>query len=233
MGLQGFERRLERTVEGVFSRAFKSKLKPIELGRRLVREMDDNRSIDVKGRTIVPNDFIFSLSADEHATFQEIHDALIRELADVAREHAREENYSFMGPISIVLEAEPTLRAGRFVLTSRMHEARGMVPGGYGGGSSASTASTAATLVLPTGERCPLGPYVATIGRLPECELTVNDANVSRRHAEVRPIGAGYVVADLGSTNGTRVNGVVINEHTLVDGDVITVGGSRIRFEAS
>ena len=73
MGLQGIERGLERMVEGVFSRAFKSSLRPIELGRRLVREMDDHRSVDVKGRTIVPNDFTFSLSTQDHATFTESH----------------------------------------------------------------------------------------------------------------------------------------------------------------
>jgi hypothetical protein len=233
MGLQGFERRLERTVEGVFSRAFKSKLKPIELGRRLVREMDDNRSIDVKGRTIVPNDFTFSLSPEEHATFQEIHDALIRELADVAREHAKDESYAFMGPITIVLEAEPTLRPGRFLLESRMHEARSVSSAGGRNAPAPNSAATGAAIVLPNGERQPLGQYVLSIGRLPECDIPVPDPNVSRRHAEIRPTGFGFTVADLGSTNGTRVNGVAITEHTLVDGDVITVGGSRIRYEAS
>jgi Protein of unknown function (DUF3662)/FHA domain len=233
MGLQGFERRLERTVEGVFSRAFKSKLKPIELGRRLVREMDDNRSIDVKGRTIVPNDFTFSLSPDEHATFQEIHDALVRELADVAREHAKDESYSFMGPISIVFEAEPALRPGRFSLESRMHEARSVAAGGRSSGAASTGTGTGGALVLPDGERQPLGQYVLVIGRLPECDIPIPDPNVSRRHAEIRPTGFGFTIADLGSTNGTRVNGVAVSEHTLVDGDVITVGGSRIRYEAT
>ncbi len=67
MGLQSFERSLERMVEGVFSRGSHSSIRPVELGRRLLREMDDNRSVDVKGRRIVPNDFSFKLSAKDHA----------------------------------------------------------------------------------------------------------------------------------------------------------------------
>ena len=72
-----------------------------------------------------------------------------------------------------------------------------------------------------------------TIGRLPDCEVTLSDPNVSRRHAEVRPFGTGFLVVDLGSTNGTRVNGATVSEHQLKDGDAITVGATRIRFDAS
>ena len=219
MGLQGIERGLERMVEGVFSRAFRSSLRPIELGRRLVREMDDHRSIDVKGRTIVPNDYTFALAEQDHATFAEIHEALVRELCDAAREFARDEGYSFMGPVQVELVADAQLRPGRFVLTSRMHEGRG----GVGAG----------TLVLPSGERVALAEKPVAVGRLPECDITLADPNVSRRHAEVRPFGVGFLVADLGSTNGTRVNGTRISEQQLNDGDTITVGATRIRFEAS
>src|SRR6516162_1394157 len=148
MGLQGIERGLERMVEGVFSRAFRSGLRPIELGRRLVREMDEHRSVDVKGHTIVPNDFTFILSPQDHATFSEINDALVRELCDAAREYARDEGYTFMGP----------MRAGRLAVTSRMHEGQG----GVGAG----------TLVLPAGERIALSEKPVIIGRLPDCEVT-------------------------------------------------------------
>jgi|SoiMethySBSTD1v2_1073268.scaffolds.fasta_scaffold592337_1 hypothetical protein len=219
MGLQGIERGLERMVEGVFSRAFRSSLRPIELGRRLVREMDDHRSVDVKGRTIVPNDFTFSLSPQDHATFTEIHEALVRELCDAAREYARDEGYTFMGPVQVELALDDELRPGRFTVVSRLHEGRG----GVGAG----------TLVLPAGERIPLADKPVLIGRLPDCEITLSDPNVSRRHAEVRPFGTGFLVVDLGSTNGTRVNGATVSEHQLKDGDAITVGATRIRFDAS
>jgi hypothetical protein len=219
MGLQGIERGLERMVEGVFSRAFRSSLRPIELGRRLVREMDDHRSVDVKGHTIVPNDFTFTLSEQDHTTFAEIHDALVRELCDAAREYARDEGYTFMGPVEVELTVDPEMRPGRLGVTSRMHEAQG----GVGTGA----------LILPAGDRIPLSEKPVLIGRLPDCEITLADPNVSRRHAEVRPFGTGFLVVDLGSTNGTRVNGASVSEHQLKDGDAITVGATRIRFDAS
>lgn len=219
MGLQGLERRLERTVDGVFSRAFRSKLKPIELGRRLVREMDDNRSVDVRGRTIVPNAFTFTLAPEDHDAFAEIHDALIRELADVAREHAGDEGYSFMGTVEIEITGDDQLRTGRFELASHMHEPKIVAP--------------PATIVLGNGNRIPLVGMAQVIGRLPECDIPVPDPNVSRRHAEIRPAptGTGYVVVDLKSTNGTRVNGFVVTEEKLTNGDIVTVGATHLRYE--
>lgn len=219
MGLQSFERRLERMVEGVFARAFRSSLRPVELGRRLVREMDDHRSVDVRGRTIVPNDFTFTLSPDDLTAFTDINEALVRELCDAAREHARDEDYSFMGPVRVTLDADSRFKAGRFALTSHMAEP---APG---------SAEPRAALVLSDGSRIGLGEEPVTIGRLPECGIVVADPNVSRRHAVVRPAGNGWVVADLQSTNGTRVNGIPITERSLNPGDQITLGATVIRFE--
>lgn len=219
MGLQSFEHRLERMVDGVFARAFRSSLRPVELGRRLVREMDDHRSVDVRGRTIVPNDFTFTLSPDDLAAFTDINEALVRELCDAAREHAREEEYSFMGPVRVALDADERFKAGRFSLASHMQEP---MPG--------STEPTAA-LVLSDGTRIGLGEEPITIGRLPECGIVVADPNVSRRHAVVRPAGNGWTVSDLKSTNGTRVNGIPITERPLNPGDQITLGATVIRFE--
>jgi hypothetical protein len=218
--MRGFERQLERMVDGVFSRAFRSSLRPVELGRRLVREIEDHRSVDVRGRVIVPNAFTFSLAPDDAEQFTDIHDALLRELADAAREYARDEGYAFMGPVAVELTTDPKLRTGRFELTSRL-------AGGTGGVGAGS-------LVLPDGTRIPLAESTVTIGRLPECEVSLADPNVSRRHAELRPKGDGFVVVDLGSTNGTRVNGApVAGEHRLADGDAIAIGTTVMRFEAS
>ncbi len=220
MGLQSFEHGVERMVEGVFSRAFRSGVRPIELGRRLVREMDEHRSVDVKGRRIVPNQFSFWLSPNDHAAFADIDEALVTELCEAAREYAREEGYHFMGPVSVELAVDNKLKPGRFGISSTMKEAGG----GVGAGS----------LVLPNGERVPLTNTVATIGRLPECTVTLADTNISRRHAEIRPLGTGWVIADLGSTNGVKLNGVRIDgERLLRDGDVISLGTTHITFEAS
>ncbi len=219
MGINAFERRLERMVDGVFARAFRSSLRPIEIGRKLVREIDDHRSVDVKGRVIVPNQFTVTLSHDDLEQFADIHEALVRELCDAAREYARDEGYTFMGPVAVELVEAVTQKSGRFKLEGRMVEAASMAGAG--------------SIVLPAGDRIVLGEESLTIGRLPSCDIPVPDPNVSRKHAEIRPSGAGYVVVDLGSTNGTRVNGATVNERKLSDGDVIAVGTTRLRFEAS
>lgn len=219
MGIRGFERRLERLVEGAFARAFKSGLRPVELGRRLVREMDDNRSVGVRGGTVVPNAFTVALSASDLEQFEGVQDSLCRELGDAAREHARDEGYAFMGPVEVELRVDERLRTGAFQIDGRMAEGQG----GTGAGS----------LVLPSGDRFPLHDAVVTVGRHPDCNLVLADPNVSRNHAEIRPQGDRYAVVDLGSTNGTRINGVRVDTQVLQDGDEVSFGNTRMRFEAS
>ena len=219
MGLKAFERRVERMVEGTFARAFRSGLRPVELGRRVVREMDDGRSVDVRGRTVVPNHFAVSLSQADTDQLADIRDTLVRELCDAAREHARDEGYSVLGPVEVELVVDPKLWTGAFQIEGRMREGSG----GIGAGS----------LLLPTGERVVLGEHTVTVGRNPDSTIVLADPNVSRQHAEIRPRGTGFVVFDLGSTNGSKVNGGKVREHELVDGDEITFGNTKMRFEAS
>ncbi len=293
MGLQSFERALGNMVDSVFSRSSRSStIRPVELGRRLLREMDDHRSVDVKGRRIVPNSFTFHLSPRDHAGFAEIEHALIHELGEAAREYARDENYHFVGPVSVEIVVDNSLKPGRFGIASHLRE--GSVAGvSYEPAPSASApAATAAPvytddqsfaiveapqvvdpfaaaaapvapppvyadpapvapaapatpanphrigssvgrLQLPSGERVTVGHRLVSIGRLPECTVSLNDPNVSRRHAEIRP-GSELTIIDLGSTNGTKVNGLRIDgERVLVDGDIISLGSSHLRFEAS
>jgi hypothetical protein len=219
MGLKGFERRLERLVEGVFARAFKSSLRPVELGRRLVREMDDQRTVNVQGKVAAPNDFTITLGPEDHEQFAEIEESLTRELSEAARAHAREEGYVFMGPVEVHLNLDQELRTGSFGLSARFKEG----VGGTAGGS----------LLLPDGKRVRLTDGVTTIGRAAECEVRLADTSVSRRHAEVRGAGDGWVVVDLGSTNGTKVNGGIVQERRLKDGDTISVGDTQLKFESS
>lgn len=219
MGTRGFEGRLERMVEGTFSRLFRSSVKPVEFGRKLQREMDAHRSVGVDGRTIVPNWYRFTIAPGDHDQLADILGTLRRELADAAREHARDERYSFVGPVEVVVEADPGLRTGVLDVESRFVEAEGGLPPG--------------SLLLPTGDRVPLGEYVVTIGRQSDCTIVLADPNVSRRHAEIRPSGDGFVVVDLGSTNGTKVNGARVAEHHLSDGDELRFGNTVIHFEAS
>ena len=182
--------------------------------------MDENRSVDVKGRRIVPNDFSFQLSGKDHAGFADIDEALNNELCETAREYARAEGFHFMGPVRVTMTVDNNLKPGRFTVTSRLRE------GGSGGGS--------ATLVLPSGERVSLADRIVTIGRLPDCTIALPDANVSRKHTEVHHRDKVFVIVDLGSTNGTKINGTRIEgERTLTDGDIVSVGSTHLRFEAT
>ncbi len=218
MGLARFEQRLERLVEGAFAKAFRSEIAPVEIGRRVTREMDLQRTVGLRG-IIAPNHFTVLLSPNDYQRFTSFLDALTRELADAAREHARDERYSFIGPVHVDFREEKAIHAGTFRVVA---ELRGN-PGGTPAGS----------LVLPDGRRIELGEDSVSIGRLPECEVSLSDPNISRRHAEIRREGHDFVIADLGSTNGTRVNGVSIKTRRLADGDEVSVGANTIRFEAS
>ncbi|HWG73443.1 MAG TPA: DUF3662 and FHA domain-containing protein [Acidimicrobiales bacterium] len=239
MGLQQFERRLERLVEGVFARAFRSGLQPVEVGRRLAREMDLRRQVAPKG-ILAPNRFIVSLSPEDRARFAPIEDELVRELMSVAKDHARSEAYSFVGPVEVDLETDDDLSPGVVLVSGEMMGDERPAPGrGAPTGAPPRGAMTGApprrgaTIVLPDGRRLVLGAKSLVMGRLPECDLVLADPNVSRRHAELRPAGNGrFEVADLGSTNGTRVNGIPVRGAQLLrDGDEITVGATAVRFE--
>ncbi|MCU1450270.1 MAG: hypothetical protein JWP02_2440 [Acidimicrobiales bacterium] len=218
MGLQQFERRLERLVEGAFAKAFRSGLQPVELGRRLSREMDLQRTVGVRG-LIAPNHFRIALSPSDSEHFSSFSDALVRELSEAVREHARDEGYHFVGPVHVALEPDTSLGQGEFLVAGEIVEGAG----GHAAGS----------LALPDGTRVVLGDDPVTIGRQAECEVVLDDTNVSRRHAEVRRQGEDYVLIDLGSTNGSKVNGARVKQHPLADGDEITLGKSVLRFEAS
>jgi hypothetical protein len=217
--MQGLERRLERMVEGVFRRS-RNSIRPIELGRRLIREMDDRRSVDVKGQRIVPNDFTVLLSAADHTGFADIEDALRTELVEACREYAREEGYHFMGPVTVELQVDNSLKPGRFGIASQLKQPEpGKRPG---------------TIVMPSGDRITLKDGKNLIGRLADCVVVVSDGNTSRHHAQIHRAGSGFVISDLGSTNGTFVNGErLIADLRLADGDIITLGSVNLRFEAS
>ncbi|MCU1459078.1 MAG: hypothetical protein JWL73_3170 [Actinomycetia bacterium] len=217
MGLQGFERRLERLVEGAFSKAFRSGLQPIEIGRKMVRELDARRTIGLRG-TVAPNHIEVSLSPADFEGFASFAEALARELADLAREHAREEGYHFIGPVTVELFVDDDRRRGDCAIRATIRE-------GAGGRAGA--------LVLADGRRVVLGDAVATIGRLATCTVVLGDSQASRVHAEIRPDADGYVLVDLGSTNGTMVNEALVREQPLKDGDQIRVGSTVLRFEAS
>ena len=210
VGLRSVERRLERFVDGAVGRFFRGGVRPVEIGHRIAREMADSRSVGVRGQAVVANCFDVTLAPDDLARFAEVEDSLVRELCDAARDVARTEGWQFMGPVQVVLSADETLRGGQIGLAARLKEADG----------------ASGVLHLGDGQQVVLGEFRVTFGRLPDCTITFDDPNVSREHAEIRPDGGGFVLTDLGSTNGTRVNGSPITTHRLTDGDRVTFGGT-------
>ncbi len=179
--------------------------------------MDLRRAVAPRG-VLASNSFKVVLSTADRAKFQPIEEELVKELVEVAKDHAKQEDYIFLGPVSVAMETDGALRPGTLLV------AGDVIPG-----------QGTATLTLPDGRRVVLDQDKVTLGRLPECELAVADAGVSRRHAEVRrEADNSWVVSDLGSTNGTKVNGLRISApHQLQDGDEITVGSTTVRFEAA
>ena len=142
---------------------------------------------------------------------------LARDLGDAAREHARDMGYSFAGPIQTTFVVSPDLRPGVFEVEATHKEGDG---------------SPVGSLLLPTGDRVPLGQYVVSVGRQTDCTIVLGDPKVSRRHAEVRPSGDGFVLVDLNSTNGSYINRQRISQHQLVDGDELGFGHTYFFFEA-
>ncbi len=219
MGINGIERRLERLVEGVFSRAFRTGLRPVEIGRRLTRDMRSHLTLGLDGRPVAPNHFVVHLSATDHGRLGGLGASLRRELADAAREEASGEGWTFMGPVQVEMALDDRLTTGRFTVRSELREA----PGGASFGN----------LVEPNGRRHELGSRTYTLGRLPGCDLQLTHPDVSRKHAELRPVEGGWVLVDLASMNGTRINGSPISAQRLDDGDEIGLGRHVMRFEVS
>ncbi|HEX7165659.1 MAG TPA: DUF3662 and FHA domain-containing protein [Acidimicrobiales bacterium] len=216
MALQEFERRLERLVEGVFAKAFRRGVTPIEVGRRITREMDVQRTVGVRG-LIAPNKFTVALGKDDHAQLASMENYLRSDLAGLAREHAKQEGYSLVGPVEVDVVIDDGLGRGEFLVASEMVEGEGGGPG--------------AAIVLGDGSRVRIGPEPVSIGRYPDNDIVLPEDEVSRHHAEVRRIDGTFHVVDLDSLNGTKVNGAGVNERRLEDGDAIQIGAHSLRFE--
>jgi len=218
MGLQQVERRLERLVEGVFSKAFRGGLQPVELGRRLTREVDAGRTVSVRG-TVAPNHAVITLSEIDAERFESFAEALVRELEDAMREHARDRSYRFIGPVKVELFQDPDFKKSEFTMVVEVRQGPGGMP--------------AAALVLGDGSRVAVGEDPVILGRAPECDIELADATVSRRHAEVVRDGDAWFIRDLGSSNGTKLNGAGVVDQILNDGDEIRLGAVTLRFETS
>jgi hypothetical protein len=248
--LKSLESKLAGLVEGTFSRAFKSEVRPVEIARKLARELDEHKVVSVS-RTYVPNEFTVWLSPRDREQFRGYEDDLRDELSAYLLEHARRERVAFLTRPEIGFETDDRLRLGEFGIQARLVRPeegdRGVVRGEAGHTSVYSTAKRIAEPLADAtearrgraqlrheGRAVILGSGGAVLGRSRDCDVVVSDENASRRHAEVRASGSAWIVRDLGSTNGVKVNGRRIEgAQPLRNGDTIQLGLSEITFEES
>ncbi len=233
--LNDFERRLEGLIEGVFTKAFRTGAHPRELANRILREMEANKTVGVR-QVWVPNRFVFRLAPADHERFSQTEKVLRRELEQVVREGAAERGWGLVGPPEVAFERDDSLQQGDYQCEAALVEGpTGSVPlPAPAEPAEASQTPDEGRLIQiergKPGKVFELTKDRVIIGRLPESDVSVNDPGVSRRHAEIRRQDGDFLLVDLGSTNGTRVNEAPIGERVLEEGDRITVGRTVLEF---
>jgi hypothetical protein len=246
--LHTLESKIAGLVEGTFNRAFRSEVRPVEIARKLAREMEEHKSSTLS-RTFVPNEYRVFLSPRDRERFAGYETALADELAGYLLEHARREHFTLPARPVIEFETDDRLGLGEFgiqtgiVEPSEEEELPAPEPSGrtmvYSNAGrlaepleerARSRAETA--LLLLGDQRLVVGPGGASLGRSRQSDIVLEDPNVSRQHAEIRPRGGSWVLIDLGSTNGSRINGRQVEAPEVVrPGDEIELGSTRLRFE--
>jgi hypothetical protein len=245
--LRNLEEKLAGLVEGTFGRVFRSQVRPLEIARKLAREMDEHKTVSVS-RTYVPNEYAVWLSAEDRERFEGVEHEVIDELSAYLLEHARRERLALISRPQIEFHTDERLQLGEFGIQARLvrteAEADEAQQGDHGQTMVYSSAgrvqeqlheareARGRAVVVAEGKRMPVAPGGAVIGRSRECDIVLNDSNVSRRHAEIRPAGGdGWTITDLGSTNGVKVNGRQVSTAPLQPGDEVVVGTVDVRFE--
>jgi len=251
--LRNLEAKLEGLVGGAFSRAFKSRVQPVEIARKLAKEMQDNQTVSIS-RTYVPNHYTVWLSPQDRDQFEGYEDGLKKELSDYLLEHARNEGLALITRPTIAFETDDRLALGEFGIQTALiggpdddEEAVAAVEAGPSAGDFGHTmvyspdraarplepppVPAGRALLVGGGKRSVLSGSRILIGRSRDCDITLEDPNASRCHAEIRNEDGHWVVTDLGSTNGVKVNGRRVEEAVLQPGDELALGLARLRFE--
>jgi len=247
--LRAIEQRLEKLFEGVFGRAFRTNVQPVELARKLAKEMDENRSTSVT-RIYVPNEYTIYLSSADREQFDGFENSLVSELEEYLTEHAARENYALLTPPRVLFETDDDLGVGEFGIATRMAQ-----HGRSGDEEPLEEVPSGATMIYkprtqPTeevslselgverevgvltwsGQRRILDKSRAVLGRSRDADVQIEDPNVSRRHAEVVQQGSTWWVIDVGSTNGVEVDGRRVQRAKLDDGTSFVIGETTVTF---
>jgi hypothetical protein len=256
--LKSVETTIANLVEGAFGRMFRSEVRPMELARKLAREMDEHRTESVS-RVYAPNEYSVWLSPQDRERYEGIEDEVIDDLCAYLLEHARREDLILTSPPRIAFHTDERLALGEFGIqaqsvhlgghSEKTHRPEAVEPGGPGGHGETMIYSTSARVGGPVeeaharrqparallavgGRRLLLPPTGGTIGRSRDCDLVLDDVGVSRRHAEIRPGADGWMITDLGSTNGVLLNGKLLGgSESLHPGDRVELGSTQSVFE--
>lgn len=212
--LDSFEKGLERAVNSAFAKTFRSGIQPVEIASALRREADTKAAIVSRDRIIAPNNYLVRLSPDDTERMQSVGRPLIDELLALVTKHAKTQGYSFAGPLSIALEADEKVATGTVRVNSTTVEGR----------------VTWQAVVDVDGRRHSIARSRTVIGRGSDADITISDAGSSRRHAEILWDGERAMMRDLGSTNGTKVNGQKVREARLESDTTITIGRTDLVF---
>lgn len=222
--VQRFERRLEGLVQGAFAKTFGGWVEPVEIAAALSREAQDKKAIVAAGRVLVPNAYVVELSEADSERLLEYDEPLRKELAAMVTETAQEQGWSFVGPVDVTFETVGELSTGAFRVRSAV--VQGDVPVPATRPEDGPHLSDGSRLIPLAG--------TTVLGRGAEADVQLADTGISRRHAELRRVadanGERVELHDLGSTNGTRVNGQRVQAVTLTDGDRITIGASELLY---
>ncbi|MEQ1737705.1 MAG: DUF3662 and FHA domain-containing protein [Rhodoglobus sp.] len=212
--LDNFEKGLERAVNGAFAKTFKSGLQPIEITSALRRELDTKAAVVSRDRILVPNTFVVSLSTSDHERMAGLGATLISELTELVQRHATAQRYSFAGGISISLTGDSSLSQGMIEVES----------------SNVKGAVAWSPVLDISGKRYPILHSRTVIGRGSDADITVDDSGISRKHVEILWDGTRAQVNDLGSTNGSLLDGIRVSKAPLPPDSVIDIGRTRIVF---
>ena len=212
--LDSFEKGLERAVNSAFAKTFRSGIQPVEIASALRREADTNAAVVSRDRIITPSDYLVRLSPDDNERMRALGRALNDELFALLTAHARTQGYSFAGPLHISIEADERVATGVVRVTS----------------SSVESSVDWQGVVEIDGRRHPLTSARTVIGRGSDADITISDAGSSRRHAEILWDGERGMLRDLGSTNGTKVDGQKIREIALAPDTSFTIGRTELTF---
>ena len=221
--LDNFEKKLDRLVNGAFAKAFKSEVQPVEIAAGLQRELDDRSTVVSRSRTVVPNVFVAELSPADFARLSAFEHTVADELAGLVREYAQQQRYAFVGAVDVSLAEGPALGTGVFRIRSEVR------PGQHPD-APAHVDVTGQPHLEVDGITYPLHA-VTRLGRGTDVDIRIDDPGVSRHHAEI-VLGTDVTIRDLGSTNGSLVNGRMVTVAVLSDSDRIQLGTTTLTYRA-